>query len=98
MGGCPDVVCRGERGTGKRQFAIWAQDESGIHDVPRILEHAPCSSAVCVCYFDSNSRRERMVDPDGSSQSRAGTHELETSEVRTGGGVGGRVPCIEGIL
>ena len=39
-----------------------------------------------------------MADPDGSSQSRAGTHELETSEVRTGGGVGGRVPCIEVIL
>ena len=39
-----------------------------------------------------------MADPDESSQSRAGTHELETSEVRTGGGVGGRVPCIEVIL
>ena len=39
-----------------------------------------------------------MADPDRSSQWRAGTHELETSEVRTGGGVGGRVPCIEGIL
>ena len=39
-----------------------------------------------------------MADPDSSSQSRAGTYELETTEVRTGGGVGGRVPCIEGIL
>ena len=35
------------------------------------------------------SRKERMADPDGSSQSKAGTHELETSEVKTGGGVGG---------
>ena len=93
MGGYPDIVYRDERGTGKRQFKIWTQDENGIHDVPRIREHAPCS-AVCVCYFDSNSRRERMADPDGSSQSRAGTDELETSEVGTGGGVGGRVPCI----
>ena len=39
-----------------------------------------------------------MADLDRSSQWRAGTHELETSEVRTGGGVGGRVPCIEGVL
>ena len=39
-----------------------------------------------------------MADSDGSSQSGAGTHELETSEVRTGSGVGGRVPRIEGIL
>ena len=63
----------------KCQFAIWTQDESGVHGVPGICEHAPCS-AVCVCYFDPNSRRERMADPDGSSQSRAGTHELETSK------------------
>ena len=97
MGGYPDVVCRVERGTGKRQFTIWTQDESGIHDVPRIREHAPCS-AVCVGYFDPNSRRERMVDPDGGSQSRVGIHELETSEVRTGSGVGGRVPRIAAIL
>ena len=39
-----------------------------------------------------------MADPDGSSQSRAVTHKLETLEVRTGSGVGGRVPRIEGIL
>ena len=39
-----------------------------------------------------------MADPNGSFQSRDGTYELETTEVRTGGGVGGRVPCIEGIL
>ena len=64
---------------------------------PRIREHAPCS-AVCVCYFGPNSRRERMADPDGSSHSRAGIHELETLEVRTGSGVGGRVPRIDGIL
>ena len=81
MGGYPDVVCRDERGTGKRQFAIWTQDEGGIHDVHWIREHAPCS-AVCVCYLDSNSQ----------------TYELETTEVRTGGGVGGRVQCIEGFL
>ena len=39
-----------------------------------------------------------MADSDGSSQSGAGTRELETSVVRTGSGVGGRVPRIEGIL
>ena len=97
LGGYPDVVCPDERGAGKCQFAIWTQDESGIHDVHRIREHASCS-AVCVCYSDPNSRRERMADPDGSSQSRAGTHEVETLEVRTGSGGSGRVPRIEGIL
>ena len=39
-----------------------------------------------------------MADPDGSSQSRVGTDELEASQVRTGGGVGGNVPCVEGLL
>ena len=39
-----------------------------------------------------------MADPDGSSQSRAGTYELEITEIRTGGGVGGRIPYLEGIL
>ena len=39
-----------------------------------------------------------MVDSDGSSQSGAGTHELETSEVGNGSGVGGRVPRVEEIL
>ena len=33
-----------------------------------------------------------MADPDGSSQSRAGTDDWE---VRTGGGVGGCVPRVE---
>ena len=99
LGGYPDVVCRDERGAGKCQLAIWTQDESGIHDVPRIREHASCS-AVCVCHFGPNSRLERLADSDGSSQSGAGagTHELETSEVGAGSGVGGRVPRIEAIL
>ena len=44
------------------------------------------------------AERKRMADPDGSSQPRAGTYKLETTEVRTGGGVGVRVPCIEGVL
>ena len=39
-----------------------------------------------------------MADFDGSSQSGAGTHELETSEVSIGSDVGGHVPRIEGIL
>ena len=64
---------------------------------PWIREHVSCS-AVCVCHFDPNSRRERMADSDGISQLGAGTLELETSEVRTGSGVGGSVPRIEGIL
>ena len=37
--------------------------------------------------FDLNSRGECRADPDGSSQSRVGTDELEASQVRTGGGV-----------
>ena len=52
----------------------------------RVREHASCS-AVCIRYFGLNSREERMADPDGSSQSRVGTYELETSQVRTGGGM-----------
>ena len=39
-----------------------------------------------------------MADPDGSSQSGVGTDELEASQVRTGGGVGGCVPRVEGFL
>ena len=39
-----------------------------------------------------------MADPDGSSQLRVGTDELEASQVRTGGGVGGCVPRVEGLL
>ena len=34
----------------------------------------------------------------GSSPSRVGTDELEASQVRTGGGVGGCVPRVEGLL
>ena len=41
-------------------------------------EHAS-RSAVRVCGFDLNSRGECMADPDGSSQSIAGTDELEAS-------------------
>ena len=37
------------------------------------------------------------TDPDDSSQPRAGTYELEITKVRTGGGVGGCIPCLEGI-
>ena len=55
-------------------------------------------SAVCICGFDLNSRGECMADPDGSSQSRVGTDELEASQVRTGGDVGGCVPRVEGFL
>ena len=39
-----------------------------------------------------------MAYPDGSSQSGVGTDELETSQVRTGGGVGGCVPRVEWLL
>ena len=39
-----------------------------------------------------------MAYPDGCSQSRFGTDELEASQVRTGGGVGGCVPRVEGLL
>ena len=38
-----------------------------------------------------------MAYSDGSSQSGTGTYELETSQVRTRGGVGGRVPRVEGL-
>ena len=58
-----------------------------FYDVPWICEHASCS-AVFVCHLGPNSRRERMADSDGSSQSGAGTHDFETSEVRTGSGRG----------
>ena len=39
-----------------------------------------------------------MAYSDGSSQSGAGTNELETSQIRNGGGVGGCVPRVEGLL
>ena len=39
-----------------------------------------------------------MADPDGSSQPGVGTDELEASQIRTGGGVGGCVPRVEGLL
>ena len=52
-------------------LAVWFQDKSGVHDVPRVREHAS-RSAICVCGLDLNSRGERMADPDGSSQSVIG--------------------------
>ena len=39
---------------------------------PPDTQACPCS-AVCLCYIDSDSWRERLADPDGSSQPRAGT-------------------------
>ena len=42
---------------------------------PGIREHASCS-AVCICNFGPNSRKERMADPDGSSQSRVASTNL----------------------
>ena len=74
----PDVVHRDERGAGVCGFSIWIQDKSGIYDVPSLREYATCL-AVCVCYIDLDSGRERVADTHGSSQSRAGADKLETS-------------------
>ena len=39
-----------------------------------------------------------MEGVDGSSQSRVGAHDLKTSEVGIGSGMGGRISRLEGIL
>ena len=74
----PDVVCRDERGAGVDGFSIWAQDKSGIYEVPGLREYAACL-AVCVCNVDLDCGRERVVDTYGCSQLRAGSNKLETS-------------------
>ena len=49
--------------------------------------------AVLILIAEGNGWRS-----DGSSQSVVGTDELETLQVRTGSGVGGCVPRVEGLL
>ena len=48
--------------------------------------------------LDPDSGRERVAGIDGSPQSQAGTHELETSEVGVRRGMGGCVSCLERVL
>ena len=97
MGSYPDVICSYERSTRERCLMIWLQDKSGVHDVPRVREHTS-RSAICICDLDLNSGREWVAYFDGSSKSGVGTNEPEISQVRTGGGVGGCVPRVEGLL
>ena len=54
--------------------------------------------AICIRYLNAHSGGERVAGVDGIPQSRAGTHELETSEVEIGSGMGGCISCLEGIL
>ena len=70
----------------------------GYASMPPALQFVYAVRVIAVCVCDLNSQGECMADPDGSSQSRVGTDELEASHVRTGGGEGGCVPRVEGLL
>ena len=91
------VMNQHRRSARERCLTIWLQDKSSVHDVPRVREHAS-RSAICICDLDLDSGREWVAYSDGSSKSGVGTNELEISQVRTGGGVGGCVPRVEGLL
>ena len=54
LGSYPDVVCSDERSTRERCLTIWFQDKSGVHDNPRVREHAS-RSAICICGLDLDS-------------------------------------------
>ena len=67
MGGYSDVVCRDERGTGKRQFAIWTQDESGIHVSPGYASMPPALQfvyAILILIAEGNASRILMAAPN----------------------------------
>ena len=53
--------------------------------------------AVCVCKVIIDSGRERRADTYGSSQSRAGADNFETSYVRVGSGMCRCVSCFKRI-
>ena len=78
MGSNSDAVCSYERGAVVGSVSIRAKDESGVHVIARLREHAT-SLTVRVCNVDPDSRGQRVSDANGRSESRVGASKFETS-------------------
>ena len=67
LGTNSDAVCSIERGGGASSFSIWAKDESCVHIIARLREHAT-SITVRVCNFDPDSRGQCVADAYAEKQ------------------------------
>ena len=78
LGSNPDAVCTNERGAGVGNFSIRAKDESGVHVIARLREHAT-SLTVRVCSVVSDSGGQRVADAYGCFESQIGASKFEIS-------------------